>query len=174
MKTPAASIVVIDPVSSGRRYGREIGEKGFHSIALTTRDRFPGLLDRLHSCEGFSQSIKAYSFDEAVEKLSSLNVKAIIPGSDSALKFTDQLAQHFALVGNPVATRQARANKYAMKQRLRLQGVSATQSVEVSLDQMLNLRPGIGKAELVIGRLQRDALILPIDARADHEGLPPR
>jgi biotin carboxylase len=138
MMTPAASIVVIDPVSSGRRYGREIGEKGFHSIALTTRDRFPGMLDRLHSCEGFNQAIKAYSFDEAVEKLSSLNVKAIIPGSDSALKFTDQLAQHFALVGNPVATRQARANKYAMKQRLRLQGVPATQSVEVSLDQMLS------------------------------------
>lgn len=135
--TPAASIVVIDPVSSGRRYGREIGEKGFHSIALITRDRFPGMLDRLHSCEGFSQSIKAYTFDEAVEQLCRLNVKAIIPGSDSALKFTDQLAQHFALVGNPLPTRQARANKYAMKQRLRLQGVAATQSVEVSLDQML-------------------------------------
>jgi biotin carboxylase len=131
------SIVVIDPVSSGRRYGLEISKKGFHSIALTTRDRFPGMLHRLHSCEGFSDSIKAYDFDEAVEKLSGLNVQAIILGSDSALKITDRLAQHFSLVGNPLQTRQARANKFAMKQQLKLRGVPATQSTQVSLDQMI-------------------------------------
>jgi biotin carboxylase len=135
--TPTPAIVVIDPLSSGRRYGCEIGEKGYRSIALTTRDKFPGMLDRLHSCEGFCESIKAYNFDEAVEKLSVLNVKAIIPGSDSALKLTDRLAKHFALVGNPVATYQARANKFAMKQQLGLRGVPVTQSVQVSLDQML-------------------------------------
>lgn len=135
--TSHPSIVVIDPVSSGRRYGLEISKKGFRSIALTTRDRFPGNLDRLHSCEGYSDSIKAYDFDEAVEKLSGLNVQAIIPGSDSALKFTDRLAHHFSLVGNPVSTRQARANKFSMKQQLRLREVPATQSVQVSLDEMI-------------------------------------
>lgn len=131
------SIVVIDPVSSARRYGLEISKKGFHSIALTTRDRFPGMLHRLHCCEGFSDVIKAYDFDEAVEKLRSLNVQAIIPGSDSALKITDRLAQHFALVGNPLKTQQARANKFAMKQQLKLRGVPATQSTLLSLDQMI-------------------------------------
>ena len=135
--TSQPSIVVIDPVSSGRRYGLEISKKGFRSIALTTRDRFPGMLDRLHSSEGFNDSIKAYDFDEAVEKLSGLNVQAIIPGSDSALKLTDRLAHHFSLVGNPVSTRQARANKFAMKQQLRLRDVAATPSIEVSLDLMI-------------------------------------
>lgn len=137
MTTAAPAIVVIDPVSSGRRYGSEITKKGFRSIALTTRDRFPGMLHRLHSCEGFSESIKAYEFDEAVEKLSGLNIKAIIPGSDSALKMSDRLAQHFALVGNPMETRQARTNKFAMKRQLGLCGVPATQSTQMSLDQML-------------------------------------
>jgi biotin carboxylase len=135
--TPVQSIVVIDPVSSARRYGSEISKKGFNSVALITRDRFPGMLHRLHSCEGFAQSVKAYDFEEAVEKLSGLNIKAIIPGSDSALKMSDCLAEYFALIGNPVATRQARTNKLAMKHQLRSRGVVATQSVGITLDHLL-------------------------------------
>jgi biotin carboxylase len=135
------SIVVIDPVSSARRYGTEITKKGFRSVALVTRDRFPGMLDRLHSCDGFEITVKAYDFSEAVERLFDLNVKAILPGSDSALKLSDDLAQHFGLIGNPVATRQARTNKLAMKQRLYANGVPATISTGISLDQLLKGDP---------------------------------
>lgn len=130
------SIVVIDPVSSARRYGTEIIKKGFRSVALVTRDRFPGMLDRLHSCDGFEITVKAYDFSEAIERLFDLNVKAILPGSDSALKLSDELAQHFGLIGNPVATRQARTNKLAMKHRLHANSVPATISTEISLDQL--------------------------------------
>ncbi|QHF47664.1 hypothetical protein PspS35_29140 [Pseudomonas sp. S35] len=136
MKT-LQSIVVIDPVSSARRYGTEITKKGFRSVALVTRDRFPGMLDRLHSCDGFEMTVKAYDFSEAIERLLDLNVKAILPGSDSALKLSDELAQYFGLIGNPVATRQARTNKLAMKHRLHANSVPATISTEVSLDQLL-------------------------------------
>ncbi|WP_338523020.1 ATP-grasp domain-containing protein [Pseudomonas batumici] len=135
--THRQSIVVIDPISSGRLYGSEISKKGFHSVALTTRDTFPGMLDRLHCCEGFTESIKAYTFDEAIEKLNKLNIKAIIPGSDSALKLTDRLAQHYALIGNPVETQHARFNKLAMKSQLHLKGVPATQSTDISLERLL-------------------------------------
>ncbi len=40
MKIPQ-SIVVIDPVSSARRYGTEITKKGFRSVALVTREQIP-------------------------------------------------------------------------------------------------------------------------------------
>lgn len=134
------SIVVIDPVSSARRYGTEIKKKGYKSIALITRDKFPGQLQRLHSVEGFDEVIHILDGSNASRVLRTQNVKAVIPGSDSALKFSDQLAEELSLRGNALESYRARVNKLEMKHRLLAKGVSATRSYGISLD---NLRSGV-------------------------------
>ncbi|MEB0198224.1 ATP-grasp domain-containing protein, partial [Pseudomonas sp. 5S4] len=64
-------------------------------------------------------------------------MRAIIPGSDSALKISDKLADHFFVVGNPVATCLSRVNKWEMKKRLISKGINATPSFKITLDELI-------------------------------------
>ncbi|KFF83317.1 ATP-grasp domain-containing protein [Pseudomonas syringae] len=128
------AIVVIDPVSSGRRYGLEILQKGYTSVALVTRTKFPGRLHRLFSSSDFQEVIFSENLIDSIEKLSLQNVKAIVPGSDSALKFCDTLAEHLGLTGNPVRTQKARYSKLEMKRALKLNNVPTTGVEALSLD----------------------------------------
>ncbi|WP_342654634.1 ATP-grasp domain-containing protein [Pseudomonas sp. F3-2] len=136
MTASNGSIVVIDPVSSARRYGVEIRKKGYKSIALITRKQYPGQLQRLHSVEGFDEVIHVNGGATASKVLLTQNVKAVIPGSDSALKFCDQIAKELSVRGNPTESYRARVNKLEMKKRLIAKGVPATQSYEISLDSL--------------------------------------
>ncbi|MEB0014781.1 hypothetical protein QN416_24610, partial [Glaciimonas sp. Cout2] len=92
-------IIVIDPVSSARQYGPEIRRKGYYAVALVTRERFPGRLHNLHCVDGFDEVIRVSDLADAQAKLQGVAVRAIIPGSDSALKISDKLADHFFVVG---------------------------------------------------------------------------
>lgn len=134
MNAVHGSIVVIDPVSSARRYSNEIRKKGYKSIALITRKKFPGQLHRLHSAEGFDEVIHIIDGSSAAQVLRTQHVKAVIPGSDSALKFSDQLAEELSVLGNASESYRVRVNKLEMKQRLLAKGITATKSYEISLD----------------------------------------
>lgn len=136
MSTSRGSIVVIDPVSSARRYGTEIRKKGYKSIALITRNKFPGQLHRLHSVEGFDEVIHIIDGSTASRALRTQNVKAVIPGSDSALKISDRLAEELSVRGNASESYRVRVNKFEMKQCLLAKGVTATRSYEISLDSL--------------------------------------
>lgn len=136
MSTQRQTVVVIDPISSGRRYGQDIRHKGYHALALVTRKRFPGRLHRLHAVDGFDEVVHVESLEQAKRCMTGRAVRAVIPGSDSALRISDRLAAHLGVVGNPVPTRFARMNKFEMKRRLQEQGVPVTPAFRLSMDDL--------------------------------------
>lgn len=136
MNTRAQTVVVIDPISSGRRYGEDIRRKGYHALALVTRERFPGRLQKLHGVDGFDEVLHAEGLEQAKVKLAGRTVLAVIPGSDSALRITDRLAAHLGVAGNPVATHLARMNKLEMKSRLKDEGVPSMPAFRLSMDEL--------------------------------------
>ncbi|EKT4567000.1 ATP-grasp domain-containing protein [Pseudomonas putida] len=137
MSIQRQTVVVIDPISSGRRYGQDIRHKGYHAVALLTRKRFPGRLQRLHAVDGFDEVVYVESLEQAKTCLTGRAVRAVIPGSDSALRISDRLAAHLGLAGNPVPTCLARMNKFEMKRRLQEEGVPVTPAFRLSLDDLV-------------------------------------
>ena len=136
MSIQRETVVVIDPISSGRRYGQDIRHKGYHAVALVTCSRFPGRLQRLHSVDGFDEVVHVESLQQAKACMAGRTVRAVIPGSDSALRTCDWLAAHFGVIGNPVPTYVARMNKFEMKRRLQQEGVPVTPAFRLSMDDL--------------------------------------
>ncbi|MBK5004975.1 ATP-grasp domain-containing protein [Pseudomonas sp. S60] len=138
MSIQRKTVVVVDPISSGRRYGQDIRRKGYHAMALVTCSRFPGRLQRLHSVSEFDEVVHIESLEQAKACMADKAVIAVIPGSDSALRICDRLAAHFGVVGNPLETCMARLNKFEMKRRLHQEGVPVTSSLRLSMDVLIN------------------------------------
>ena len=136
MSTQRKTVVVIDPISSGRRYGQDIRRKGFHALALVTRKQFPGRLRKLHGVEGFDEVVHVECLEQAKVSIARREVHAVIPGSDSALQICDRLAAHLGLAGNPVPTCVARMNKLEMKRRLQHEGVPVMPAFRLSVDEL--------------------------------------
>ncbi|WP_409489129.1 ATP-grasp domain-containing protein [Pseudomonas promysalinigenes] len=136
MSTQRQTVVVIDPISSGRRYGQDIRQKGYHALAMVTRKQFPGLLQKLHGVDAFDEVVYVESLEQAKISLVGRDVHAVIPGSDSALQISDRLAAHLGLAGNPVQTYMARMNKLEMKRRLQHEGVSVVPAFRLTMDQL--------------------------------------
>jgi biotin carboxylase len=136
MSTQRQTVVVIDPISSGRRYGRDIRHKGYYALALVTRKQFPGRLQKLHGVEGFNEVVHVESLEQAKVSMEGREVHAVIPGSDSALRISDRLAAHLGVVGNPVQTWMARMSKLEMKRRLHQEGVPVMPAFRLSLDEL--------------------------------------
>lgn len=136
MSTQGKTVVVIDPISSGRRYGQDIRRKGYHALALVTRKRFPGRLQKLHGVDGFDEVVHIESLEQAKVSIAGRNVHAVIPGSDSALRICDRLAAYLGLTGNPVPTYVARMNKLEMKHRLQQEGVPVMPAFRLSMDEL--------------------------------------
>lgn len=144
MSTPRETVVVVDPISSGRRYGQDIRHKGYQALALVTRKQFPGRLHKLHGVDGFDEVVYVESLEQAKVSMAGREVNAVIPGSDSALRISDRLAAHLGLVGNPVHTCKARMNKLEMKRRLQHEGVPVMPAFRLSMDELAEGRdPGV-------------------------------
>lgn len=136
MSTQRQTVVVIDPISSGRRYGQDIRHKGYYALALVTRKQFPGRLQKLYGVDGFDEVVHVESLEQAKVSIAGREVHAVIPGSDSALRISDRLAAHLGLAGNPVPTCVARMNKLEMKRRLQHEGVPVMPASKLSMDEL--------------------------------------
>jgi biotin carboxylase len=123
-----ASVAVIDPISSGRRYGIEAKAMGLRPIAVLTGTSLPEPLKRFASVESFDEIHHMNSVEETARFLRARNVQAVVAGHHFGLRVVDTLANHLGLVGNPLGGVDARLNKLAMKRRLCERGVAATPS----------------------------------------------
>jgi biotin carboxylase len=123
-----ACIAVIDPISSGRRYGQEARSLGIKSIALLTGTAMPESLKRFASVEAFDEVHRIENLDETIGYLERQGVSAVVAGHHFALRLVDAVADRLGLACNPLAGVDARLNKLAMKQRLQDRGVAATRS----------------------------------------------
>jgi biotin carboxylase len=126
------AVAIIDPISSGRRYGREAQAMGFRAIAVLTPTSLPDALKRFASVESFDEVHDMSSIEETAHYLLSRQVKAVIAGHHFALRTVDVLADKLGLIGNPLGSVDARRNKLAMKRKLLEKGVAATQSRAIS------------------------------------------
>ncbi|MBI6943879.1 ATP-grasp domain-containing protein [Pseudomonas putida] len=136
MTTHRQTVVVIDPISSARRYGHDIRHKGYHALALVTRRQFPGRLQKLHGVDDFDEVVHVENLEHAKVCMAGREVHAVIPGSDTALRISDRLAAHLGLVGNPIPTCAARMNKLEMKRRLQLKGVPVIPAFRLSMNDL--------------------------------------
>jgi len=128
------TIVVIDPISSGRFYGQAIRTKGYCALALVTQKKLSGRLQKLYGVETFDKVFFVEDFEDACRQLQEARVCAVIPGSDSALPLCDRLADHFKVLGNPTQTSSARIDKFTMKCYLEAAGVQAVSAYLLSKD----------------------------------------
>jgi len=144
MITQRQTVVVIDPISSARRYGHDIRHKGYHALALVTRKQFPGRLQKLHGVDDFDEVVHVENLEQAKVSMAGREVHAVIPGSDSALRISDRLAAHLGVAGNPIPTCAARMNKLEMKRRLQQEGVPVMPAFELSTNDLAEEHdPGI-------------------------------
>lgn len=137
------SVAIIDPISSGRRYGMEAKALGYRPIAILTRRSLPETLAKFAGLEGFDEAYYVTSLKAAAAYLSKKNVVALLAGHHFALHVVDELASLLHLPFNPIALREARINKLDMKEQLRKSGVFATPAYPVTHSTLSDL-PGTG------------------------------
>jgi biotin carboxylase len=134
--TKLSAVVVVDPISSACYYGAEIQKHGYLSIALISVKRLSEAVRRLQNLNEFESIVYADDLDEAMQALSRYSIRAVIPGSDVGIKFSDALSSMYGLLGNPVESSQARLNKLELKEKLIAAGVSATWARGVRLEEL--------------------------------------
>lgn len=120
------SVAIIDPISSGRRYGIEAKALGYRPIAILTRRSLPETLAKFAGLEGFDEAYYVTTLKAAAAYLSKKNVVAVLAGHHFALHVVDELASMLQLPCNSIELRLARINKLDMKDQLRKSGVFAT------------------------------------------------
>lgn len=114
--TDTPVIAVVDPVSLAGPYGAEAAEIGYATVAVFTQDfHTPYVIDTFHT-EDYCEIHHLESVVDTAAFLAARGVLAVVPGTQTALDVTDVLADELGLVGNPVGSVAARANKGVMKE----------------------------------------------------------
>jgi biotin carboxylase len=161
------SIAIINPTSSGRKYGAEGHRLGFRTIAVITQEQWPDRLMRYMSTESFDEVYYMSTFSETVEFLRVKEVAALLPGSPIGLDIIDALSSAIPVLGNPVTSAKARIDKWLMKERLVERGVrclryqpisrgASYDSIDCRLKYPLVVKPCEGTGGLQV-RVCRDA-----------------
>lgn len=116
-------IVIVDPASSGKKYSIVAKKSGFKTVALMTRKVFPEILNNSLETNDYDEVYFYRNIDETVDFLCRKEAKALIPGSQTALKLIDLLAARLGVIGNPVESTENRINKALMKKVLKAKNI---------------------------------------------------
>ncbi|HKZ75859.1 MAG TPA: ATP-grasp domain-containing protein [Actinomycetota bacterium] len=121
--TSHGTIAIVDPFSMAAGFGPEVSRMGHRALAVLTLDTTdPYLLQSLRP-QDFAAVHRHRTLEETLKFLRESNVAAIVPGHQTSLDFTDLWADRLGLIGSPVETLQARANKRVMKEHWTRHGV---------------------------------------------------
>lgn len=112
------NVAIIDPLSSGAVYGSEARRLGLRPYAVLSSSKLPNYLLGTFHPEDFEDVVQHEDVDATVRWLEARRVRAILPGTQSALGIVDRIADRLGVPGNPVDTAPARLDKALMKQRL--------------------------------------------------------
>lgn len=113
------TIAIVDPASSGEKYGEAAKKMGLKTVALMTRQVFPEILNNSLKAADYDEVYFYKNFDDTIDFLRGKKVKAMLPGDQTALKIIDLLADRLNLIGNPAESREQRINKALMKKSLK-------------------------------------------------------
>jgi biotin carboxylase len=110
------TVAVVDPVSSAGPFGTEARALGLSPVALLTREFTEPYVVQTFQPEHFAAVYQHRAMGDTVDFLKRHKVEAVIPGAQTALDVVDTLADALSLIGNPVHSSMARANKRMMKE----------------------------------------------------------
>lgn len=131
------NIFVLEAISTGRFYVREIAERGYHPVVI-----YPHLPNISPVYRQYRQAGEAYArqytddiyyptsddLAEYEELLRRFQPAAVVAGSEIGVAMTDKLADRLGLPGNAPAGSRMRRDKYLMAAALKAAGVPALKS----------------------------------------------
>jgi biotin carboxylase len=118
-------VAVVDPIAAGEAYGEEGRAMGCAVLAVLSKDfsaTMPYIARSFHR-EHYRETRVLETIEGTAAYLRSRGVSAVVPGASTALAFTDALADALGVIGNPVDSVRARADKRAMKECWAREGV---------------------------------------------------
>lgn len=141
------NVVIIEVISTGRFYVKEVADRGLHPIVI-----YPKLDNDSDEYRPFREAGEAFArqytndiyyletndVEDAQKLVSRFSPIAIIAGSEVGVPLTDALSMRLGLPGNNPDTSLARRDKYLMTQALKKAGVPTIRSERVkNLDECL-------------------------------------
>jgi len=130
MSEPFPAVAIIDPFSSGALFGCEARRLGLRPYAVFSGPDLPEHSLRSFRRYDFEDAHSHTDLDTTVAWLRARGVRAVVPGTQTALGLVDVVADRLGVPGNCPATAAARADKGQMKQRLRAKDVACAASTE--------------------------------------------
>uniref|UniRef100_A0A7S2SAZ8 ATP-grasp domain-containing protein n=2 Tax=Mucochytrium quahogii TaxID=96639 RepID=A0A7S2SAZ8_9STRA len=123
------TVVVVDPVSTGKCVVLEFVNRGFNVLAvlLELKSNLKICQDMLEACQQvFSYSGDTQKLVQEIEAASD-NIGVVTAGCENGVELANELAHHFGTLSNPPEMRLARRNKYNMGEAVRAAGVRAVE-----------------------------------------------
>jgi biotin carboxylase len=130
MKNSLDAIAVIDPFSAGAPYGIEARRLGFRPLAVLSSADLPSYYLSTFRPQDFDGVLQHKDMDATVSWLKERDIRALLPGTQSALGLVDMVADRLGVPGNSLATSSCRLDKAMMKFRLQEQDVPCASFVE--------------------------------------------
>lgn len=112
------NILIVNPIGPGAFYGQAARKMGLKPYALFTIDEIPPYLLKSFDPNLYFEVLRADEIDNLEEYFADYAFKAIIPGEESSIPYTDALAASYSLPGSPRRTSRNRINKTLMKAEL--------------------------------------------------------
>jgi biotin carboxylase/SAM-dependent methyltransferase len=161
--SPGRVVVVVDGYSTGRFYASELRKRGFRPCHLTSGvERACAHLSAYlaHTVDEFKRDydyLLEHGGDLEITSRTVANLRpaAILAGCESAVEFTDALAEKLGLAGNHTASSAVRRDKYLMQQALTAAGLRSIRSFKTnSLEELLAFAQSVGSQTLVLKPLR--------------------
>jgi biotin carboxylase len=119
-------IAIVDAYSSGARLPGMLAEAGWRCLHVQSTPEIPAPYRKsFPGADAFAGTVVADgALGPAADRLRRAGVERVIAGAETGVVLQDALNAALDLPGNPVATSQARRDKYAMQARLQEMGVA--------------------------------------------------
>ncbi len=135
-------IAVVDCASSGQMYIDDILEMGYHPLAIYTDFDAEHASKWLSNIEHVKKGIgdkadiiqltKDQSLDDVLGKLKGYEIIAVVPGSESGVRFAEKLSKALGVRGNDPETTDLRRTKAGMFKALGMAGIRRIESSVVT------------------------------------------
>ncbi len=140
-------IVVVDCISSGQMYIEDIIEMGYRPLVIYTyfdKEHAPGWASNMNNVKmgvGDKADIieleKEFCFEELIDRLKKYGIAAVVPGSESGVRFAEKLSHALGVRGNDPETTDLRRTKAGMFEALGRAGLRRIESRVVTTEEQV-------------------------------------
>ncbi len=140
-------IVVVDCISSGQMFIDDIIEMGYHPLAIYTyfdTEHAVGWTANMNSVKKdikdkaeIIQLTKDQDFEDFLKQLKKYDIAAVVPGSESGVRFAEKLSTALGVRGNNSNTTDLRRTKAGMFEALGKAGIRRIESMIVTSEEQV-------------------------------------